>query len=251
MNPATDLIAPELVALAQDFRAQIGTDDADQWPQLLPLVLPLTVRDMANLSVARIEAWYRARGAAPAMPCRDRRLRGCLVAQHEGGIIFLDAADAPGERRFTLSHEIAHFLLDYRAPRERALARFGPSIRPVLDGLRAPTTQEKLDGILSGVPLGVHRHLMEREAKVSHALVGRIENRADALGLELLAPAAVVCAQLNQSCGALAYFECVAAARALLAGEFGLPTDVSALYAARLARALTGGPSVLSSLGLS
>ena len=247
MSAQSEIIAPRLAEIAARFRASIGTPDAEQWPLLLPLIMPLTVQQVSALSVRRIENWYRARNASCAMPCRDRRLHGCLIAQRDGGIVFLDADDAPDERRFTLAHEIAHFYLDYLEPRERVLTRYGEPIRPVLDGVRAPTLAESLDGILSGVPLGIHRHLLEKESPNSNAQVWRAESRADELGLELLAPAAMVMARMNPGDS---YFECAAAARELLIESFGLPPAVAASYAARVARALTGGPSVLSSLGL-
>ncbi len=244
-----DIIAPSLAEAAERFWQELGARDPDELPRLLPLALPLTTQLVPTLSLRGVEAWYRARGHVCTIPCHDRRLHGCLVAERGAGTIFLDAGDAPDERRFTLAHEIAHFLLDYLEPRRRACERFGPGILQVLDGLRPPTLEERLDAILGAVPLGVHVHLLEGEPGASRALIWPAENRADALGIELLAPAGSVCAALRRAGATSSYFGCASAAHDLLRAHYGLPETVAAPYSRRIAAALTGGPSVMSSLG--
>jgi Zn-dependent peptidase ImmA (M78 family) len=39
------------------------------------------------------------------------------MARAGHGFISLDGSDADDERRFSLAHELAHFLLDYQDPR--------------------------------------------------------------------------------------------------------------------------------------
>ena len=117
----------------------------------------------------------------------DRRLRGALVAFADHGILFLDGADHEAEQRFTAAHEAAHFVLDYLLPRRRALALLGDGIRPVLDGERPPTCEERIDAALTACPLGLHVHLLDRRDPTGR--VALAEDRVDRLARELLAPA--------------------------------------------------------------
>ncbi len=196
--------------------------------------LPLDVLAVPGLRVSYVNNYARRAGLPYHFSRRDRRLWGCLLAYKDGGVVFLDA-DMPGdERRFTLAHELAHFLLDYRAPRMRALAALGEGIRPVLDGLRPPSMEERVHAVLEGAPLGVVGHLMERPtAGLPSSAVLSIETRADRLALELLAPAAVVL----ESIAALprrSYGERVDALAALLVKEYGLPAGIAGRYASGL-----------------
>lgn len=142
------------------------------------------------LTVRTAIAWLRDRkvdlpGAAP-----DRPLRACLVAHSGDGVIFIDSTDPPDEQRFSLAHELAHYLRDYLVPRRRAAMRLGPAALEVLDGWRPPSPTERLHALLGRVDLKVHVHLMERR-RPDHA-VTEAEESADRLAYELLAPAAVV-----------------------------------------------------------
>lgn len=66
----------------------------------------------------------------------DRQLRACLVAAEGNCCILLDAGDPPDEQRYSLAHEVAHFILEYQQPRQRAQRRLGDSALAVLDGQR-------------------------------------------------------------------------------------------------------------------
>ena len=72
----------------------------------------------------------------------------------------IDAADPEDEQRFTLAHELAHFLRDYWRPRQMAQQRLGAEAVAILDGKRPPTPQERLAALLREVPLGFHVHLI-------------------------------------------------------------------------------------------
>lgn len=204
--------------------------------------LPLDVRAVPELSVGDVNAAALSADMARPFSGQDRRLRGCLLAYRGKGIIFVDSSDMPDERRFTLAHELAHFLLDYRSPRQRALAALGSGISAVLDGLRPPTRQERLHAVLEAVPLGVLTHLMERPAGgIPSSAVFFIEGRADRLALELLAPAALVL-EKHGSMQRTGYEERRTRLQALLAGEHGLPAGIAQAYAGTLLYK-AGGPS--------
>lgn len=218
---------------ARDFRLLVGEES--EYPCDLEAsimwALPLDVRGINRLRLGDVEAVALKIGLPYSFGGTDRRLCGCLLAYNDSGIIFVDAADTESERRFTLAHELAHFLLDYRAPRKRAFDALGESIRPVLDGLRPATIEERVCAVLDDVPLGVLSHLMERPSgNVSSSAVLSIESRADRMALELLAPAAAVSKDASLLYG-LPYNERLLRLRHTLEGKYGLPPAIAGWYA--------------------
>jgi hypothetical protein len=192
----------------------------------LALAMPVSCVLLDALAVAEVEAWLRDRriayrfehGGEP-----ERRLRGCLVAYSGHGLIFVDGTDDPAEQRFTVAHEIAHYLLDYHQPRETALARLGEEILPVLDGERLPTLHERIDSALAACPTRVFVHLLEPRG--TNPVVAAAERRADLLAYELLAPAAALTQRRDP-------LKCNADDIAALLGDtFGLPPAEAATYA--------------------
>ncbi len=160
--------------------------------------LPVSVVPINELRVAAIDRWLHRRSiSTAAVP--DRPLRAALVARSGQGFIFLEADDPPDELRFSLAHELAHFLRAYWQPRQRVLARLGPDSRAVLDGERPPTRVERIDSLLSRTPLGYYVHLMNRlaDGALASPAIARAEREADLLAWELLAPAEVVGAGPN------------------------------------------------------
>ncbi len=193
--------------------------------------LHLDVRPVPGLTVrvAEREAARYTHGSPLSMDGPDRPLHGCLLARRGRGVIFVDANDPEPERRFTIAHEAAHFLLDYLDRRRVAEERLGASILPVLDGDRTPTTAERIDAALKGLVLGVHTHLMERgEDGNACANVDAAEWAADTLALELLAP--------TRSAGPLVQELGHAAATEILMARYGLPMGAAAQHADRLLR---------------
>jgi len=214
------------VAAAETFWEIVG--EAPPFPRnvhdLIPLAFPLGVVTLPALALDRVAEWLARRGRPDLLPSECRRLRGCLVVHAGAGFVFVDGADAPDERRFTLAHEIAHYFLDYLQPRQRAVARLGPGIVAVLDGRRPPTIAERLDAALKHCPVGVYVHLLDR----GDAHVTAAEERADRLACELLAPRAVLLPLLRGAD--------LATTVGVLRERFGLPPDQAKEYALTLAR---------------
>jgi hypothetical protein len=201
--------------------------------------LPLSVEGLPGLSAHAVRKWLRKRGVHHSVSDADRALHGCLVARAGHGVVFLDADDEEAERRFTLAHEIAHFILDHLLPRLRALKVFGEGILPVLDGTRPPTRDEMLSAVLERVHLGVQVHLMGRgpDGAVCTWGVEESERRADSLALELLAPARRATARVQRLFGenqGVSGQEERAAED--LAELFGLPRGVASSYVRLLLR---------------
>ena len=216
--------------LAADFWQMAG--GPEPFPRALrgPLAragFELTVRDTPGLSVGAVERYLADLGSAWTCGAPDRPLRACLAAVAGAGFIFIEEADPCEERAFSLGHELAHFLRDYWQPRRRAAAALGDAVLDVLDGRRPPRPEERLHGLLRGVPVGLHVHLMARDRPRPAPAVAAAEVAADRLACELLAPEAEVRARLpaRASAGTAAH---------LLRADFGLPPAVAAAYAAAL-----------------
>jgi hypothetical protein len=188
------------------------------------LALPVRVVNLPGLTVAAVRAWL----TRLKLPCPadepDRPLRACLQAYRGTGVVFLDAADPPNERRFSAAHEVAHFLRDYLAPRAAAERRFGAAVVEVLDGKRGPSAAERLRAAVLGRAVAAHVHLLSRDdaGRPRTPAEREAEAAADRLAFELLAPAALL--------------RDIAPARlsAELVGRFGLPPAQAAEYAAIL-----------------
>lgn len=247
------MIEPHLVAIAEDFWRATGIPLS--WPpdleHAIALTLPLATISLPQLGLGKIQWWLQRRGVPFEFPCQDRQVRGCLVAFRGAGAVFVDGSDPQDERRFTLAHEVSHFLLDYHLPRQRAWQQLGSGILDVLDGLRPPTVEERVDGLLNLVSVAPHVHLLEQQGDGSfvRAEVWRAENRADRLAIELLAPLKAVSTDLTATGRATDYSDCLASSRRLLTAKYGLPIPIAHGYARTIAEELTGGPSILDELG--
>ena len=220
--------------LASEFWVLAG--GAGPFPRDLRRAAPraalLSVKVLADLSVQCVSAWLRDQGVACRIGERERALCACLFARGGCGFIFLDADDDEAEQRFSLAHELAHFLRHYHEPRRRAAAKFGRQVLDVLDGKRSPTPTERLHALLRNVRVGEHVHLLARDERrrIASPAIASAELDADLLGCELLAPAEAVLQQTRRRTARASRLE---AERRLLT-TFGLPSSKTAWYASRL-----------------
>jgi hypothetical protein len=227
----------ELEARAADFWA--GTDLADAYPrgveQAIALKLPVTVVKVPVVTVQAAGRWLRRHHRTPAFPPHRRDLMGCLYADRGHGFIFICGADEPEEQRFTVAHDTAHFLVDYWWPRLRVIDALGPSITAVLDGQRLASIAERASAILASVRVGPHWHLLPRQGGHEDIHLACVEDRADELGLELVAPRALV-VQMVRATPPRVQSDVEAVCRALGA-FFGLPAYVFSTLVSALHRA--------------
>lgn len=216
-------------------------------PALLT-ALPVAIIHLPKLGISAVEDWLAIRNATYRFACKDRPLRGCLIAFAGRALIFVDGTDSEGERRFTVAHEAAHFLCDYLHPRQQAIATFGPDIIEVLDGGRLPTAAERLHSVLRSVPIGIHADLLDRtagEAQVAERIF-RSENRADKIAFALVAPPHAVIAASDT---AARPFERRAKSMIdQLVFKFGLPEQVAKAYSSSLLKTIGKGPLWAESL---
>jgi hypothetical protein len=207
----------------------------------------LSVKGLAGLSIGKVSDWLRRQGVPCLAKERDRALRACLFARDGCGFLFLDADDPEAEQRFSLAHELAHFLRHYHQPRRRAVVKFGIQILDVFDGKRPPTPEERLHALLRNVRVGEHVHLLARDdgQRVASASVAAAEEDADLLACELLAPAPLVVQQTQRRTIRASRD----AAEHQLQTTFGLPPTMAAWYATRMYPPL--GDTLLFRLGIS
>ncbi len=225
------MIDQEIIARAEKFWSQAGI--TEPFPRSLERAvawaLPLAVVKLPRLGLLELQDWLERRNIFFSLAIPNRRLRACLMARAGHGFIFLDGSDADEEHRFSLAHELAHFLLDYLDPREKVLELLGDAGYEILEERRAPSAEERLRGVLHGVQLNTYLHLMERTSTgmVERYQVLEAESRADRLALELLAPKKSVLARLAENgvdwCGATVHI----LVRETLRQEFGLPEAVA------------------------
>ena len=182
--------------------------------------VPLSVVDRQPLTLHAVSAYLRGLGLPVAVAEPDRPLRAALYCWKGSGVLFLDAADPPDERRFSLAHELAHYLRDYDKLRRRVAKALGRDGLAVLDGRRV-TTDERVRAALRGLTLVPHVHLMSRDPHGQpHGDARDAEGAADRLAFELLAPAEL----LRTASDATAVAE-------RLVAEFGLPPLAARQYA--------------------
>jgi hypothetical protein len=209
------------------------------------LNLPLAIIEIDGLTVASLDDWLQ-RHQLPefAAAVVDRPLRGCLTAYAGVGVVFVDRSDDDDQRRLTLAHEAGHFVIDYLMPRELVIAR-RPDLLDVLDGERPPTDAEQFGALLSDVPIGFHSHLLERDVHGGHltTVTTGVEDRAERMALELLAPLAEVTAEADR--------RPETDLTRLLLGHFGLPAGAATRYANHLRLARPSRPrSLFDAMGL-
>lgn len=169
--------------------ADWGDDFPRPLEQDIPIALPVMIVNIPNLHAATANRWLMSRGREECFDSDNRPLHGNFLGHEGNGFIFVDANDSLQERRFTIGHEVGHFLLDYLFPRRRAIEHFGPDICAVMDNKRRATITERFRSVLTAIPIGPHTNLMERKSGGEDVMeLYACESRADHIALALIAP---------------------------------------------------------------
>jgi Zn-dependent peptidase ImmA (M78 family) len=188
----------------------------------------LSLIDRQHLRLSTVLEFLQRQQVPVVLAEPDRPLRAALYCWRGVGYLFLDSTDPPDERRFSLAHEVAHFLRDYDAVRRKLTRSVGPAVLPVLpvlDGTRPPTADERIQAVLRNSPLAPHTHIMNRDAdgRPKSEAEQEAEDRADRLAFELLAPAECFRDETDRH-----------HVEARLVAEFGLPHLAARTYSALL-----------------
>ncbi len=245
---------PYIASIAREFWRQAGIKPNPPYDiqGAVSLILPVDIVCLSELSIKRIEQWLKNRSITISIGFGDRSLHGFILTFKGSGFIFINGTDPEDERRYTIAHEVSHFILDYKIPRERAIKKLGIGILEVMDGFREPTYDERIDGVLSAVFVSPYMHLLEKsdDGSFIDLRVLDAENDADLLSLELLAPSAKIIREVKKEKRKQVFAKFKDQCLTILTDKYGLPELISDEYASRMAYAVTGGPSILTKLGL-
>ena len=226
--------------IAETFWKQAGK--LEPFPRSLePAVywaLPIGVFKLPSLWIDDVKLWLEKHNIRFELATRNRLLHGCLIANNGRGCILLNGSDTNTELRYSLAHEVSHFLLDYYLPRQLAVERLGPEIIEVFDAQRPPTLTERVHAVIKDVSIGFHSHLMERHDNgvLGCGTIGDREERADLLAIELLAPEREVRYRVAEACRLAGSRDSNKVASEVLQLDFGLPSSVAAVYHQRICR---------------
>jgi len=249
------MVNPYVVSVAREFWSASGVSPEPPYDisGAVSLIFPIDIVQLSELSTGKIDQWFASKNINIQTHVKDRYLHGFVVFSQGSGFMFIDGTDDEQERRYTVAHEISHFLLDYKIPRDRIIKKLGKAVEEVLDGIREPTPTEMIEGIIKHVAVKPFTHLLEKEGDGSFQSlqIYHSENNADALALELLAPANLLKVETLKGKRKLSFADFYKACRELTENRYKLPSRIADEYAKQLAYKMTGGTSIIDKLGFS
>lgn len=203
--------------------------------------LPLHINIIPGLDIEYIRNWIKEKQFPARLNKENCALHGFLLACEGHGVIFVNGTDHSDERRFTIAHELAHFLMDYYLPRINYINLYGNSILEILDGKRPATLQERLTFLVSHHPFPSFIHLLDHSGITAYerAKLWNIEWQTDTLAFEILAPFHVVVAYLKELNLGKRFDLIFHQASDLLVSNFGIPSTLSFSYAKYIAGSLS------------
>lgn len=248
------IVTSYIETIAKNFWCQVGRAKSGPPYDIagaISLQMPLDIVSLSELTLGKIDQWLVNKGIKIPISVNDRYLHGFILVKKGTGFIFVNGTDNEDERLYTIAHEASHFILDYKIPRDMAIAKIGDGVENVLDGLRQPTLDEQINGIISGISVQPFTHLLEKDGDGSftNIKVFDAENNADALAIELLAPhneviKATLCGRKKMPFDLFDQL-CLD----LLISKYRVPETIAKQYSKRLAYFVTGGPSIMNKLG--
>ncbi len=206
------------------------------------------VSGLTTSTASRISAG--AYGIRDAMGSVERELHGCIVVNQRGAVILVEENDDEAQKRFTIAHEAAHYILEVKRHHDRAADRMGHEFASVLYGLRKATPTERIDAWLRDTRADALLHFMDRTPAGAHGCARTMEAecRADDLAIEVLAPRSELSRALL-TFGRMGFSELLRAAARVAEERFGLPETIASSYASRIVWQMRGGPSTAERFG--
>lgn len=245
---------PQIERIARDFwsKADPAHRRVLDISRAVNIVLPIRIVYIQNLSLVEVDNWLKGRGINIEIDINDRIMHGVILIREGNGFIFVNADDSTIEQRFTIAHEVSHYLLDYQVPRERAMLEVGTEIEKVLNGKDQPDRFQQVKALIKGISIQPYGHLIEKKGNGSFLnwVNFNAENEADYLALELLAPRSMVIKGTISTIKGLNYTQFVRKCEEILVDNYQIPPEVAHQYASELAYSVTSGPSFLDKLGL-
>ena len=110
------IVKPYVVNIARDFWRKILVKPTPPYDIFgaVSLVMPLDIVNLSGLTIAKIENWLWERNVTLNTGIPNRSLHGFILTFQDAGFIFIDGTDSENERRYTVAHEVSHFILDYK-----------------------------------------------------------------------------------------------------------------------------------------
>ena len=203
--------------------------------------LDVYVDEVANLTPASAAARIGRGGLWQSDGVYERGLRGCVIVGQAGAAILVEKSDDEAEKRFTIAHEVAHYILEVKRHHERASDRLGPEFADALYGLREATPTERIDAWLSNARSEAFAHFMDRAPGGGYGCSRTLEAEcaADDLAVEILAPRSELAAAISS----MGFSGSLKVARRIAERRYGLPEGIAERYAGRVVWQAKGGPS--------
>ena len=213
--------------------------------------LEVYVEEVADLTTGTAVSRSKRSNAQRHENIGERRIRGCLIVGRSGAAILVEMNDDEAQKRFTIAHECAHFILEVRRYKGDAALSLGHEFVDVLHGFREATPTERVDAWLHNVRADAFVHFMDRTPSGEYgcARTRDAECLADDLAVEILAPRPALVESLS-SFGRMDFSESLITARRIAERRFGLPAEIAERYANRVVWQLRGGPSTAERFGL-
>lgn len=213
--------------------------------------LAIGIRPITGLTTSTAVGHLESIGIECAGDVNEHELHGCIAVGPRGAMILVEMRDDEAQRRFTIAHEVSHYILEVHRHHKRAAQRMGRDYVDILYGSREAAPTERIDAWLNNVRSSAITHFMDRDPSGRYGCGETLEAEcvADRLALETLAPRAEM-VRVASDCGKMPFRDLVDATRRIAEQRFGLPGAVAAPYAGRIAWRLTGGPSTAERFGL-
>lgn len=220
--------------------------------QAILLTQPISIVKLDRLSLLKITKYLRERGVSINYTLDDKELFGFVLSYNGHAYIFLNGTESSQEQCFTLAHELSHYLIDYKLPREVIIKKYGESIIEALNNKRDFTTKERLLAIINGYTLKQFTYLLDAPAvsAFDRLNVWKAENKADELAMELLAPYKIILQDINRDSIPKKYFSLEQYLPQLLQSKYGLTVHIANLYGKSLAIKISGGISLAERWGI-
>ncbi len=209
--------------------------------------LDVYVDEVAGLTPVSAAAHVGRKGLWLLDGVDERSLHGCVIVGRSGAAILVEKSDDEAEKRFTIAHEVSHYILEVKRRHERAADRMGREFADTLYGLREATPTERIDAWLNNTRSEAFAHFMDRADTGGYgcARTQEAECLADDLALEILAPHS----ELTAAVSSMEFSESLKVARRVSERRFGLPEGIAERYASRIVWRMKGGPSTAELFG--
>lgn len=214
--------------------------------QAILLTEPIAVIKLNKLNLLEISKYFTARGNSISCPLDNKELYGFILSHNGYTYIFLNGTESVQEQRFTLAHEFAHYLSDYKLPRQSIIEKCGVSIIEALNNKRHFTTEEKLLALVQGYSLKAFTYLLDASATSAFERlhVWKAENKADELAMEILAPYTHILQDINRDSIVKSFSSLQQYLPKLLQVKYGFTINLARLYGKSLAARISGGLSL-------